>query len=503
MGETANENPGAARDNLAPGIAAKHPEGVYGYGCRQQHITAYAKRKRHAQQNGAVLMEKLQDLKDRICSLENLYAAYFEAIKDKRYREEVLSYTANLDANLFALREEMLNETYAVGSYREFYIRYPKPRLVMALKFRDRVVQWAIYRQLNPYVDKRFIQNSYGCRKGKGTLAAAEYLMYCLQHVSRRPDAQDWYIIKCDISKYFYRVDHETALNIYAEYTDDPWFLRLMSGILNNPDVPFGLPPGMKADDCPRDQRLYEVGMPIGNLTSQETANIYLNKLDQYAKHTLRVHYYMRYMDDFIMVVKGRENAQQLLDACGDFARTTLRLDLSPKCRILPATRGCEFVGYMVTPHGLRLRKKTTNHIKRALRHVAEMYALGVIPLDKALEITRCYHGMTKHCNGHNLRRWIEENIVFQRKEDIMKIPDATAPPTAEGRRFYAIDPQADGTVDVYLNPDIAVYDTDVGVREYDARVRVVRGVVPFDGMEEDIRARFDAWCESAEVIDL
>lgn len=373
-----------------------------------------------------VTFEKLQHLKDRICSLENLYAAYFEAIKDKRYRDEIVRYTLDLDRNIFELREELLAETYVVGPYREFYVRYPKPRLVMALGFRDRIVQWAIYRQLNPYVDKRFIQHSYGCRKGKGTLAAAECLMNWLRLVNRKEDAAEWVIIKGDVSKYFYRVDHQVALEVYADYTDDPWFLRLMSVIINNPDVPFGLPIGMRADDCPREQRIYDVGMPIGNLTSQETANIYLDRLDQYCKHVLGLHFYVRYMDDFIIICR-REEAQEILDTIEGFLFENLRLNISPKSRILPARQGCEFVGFMVTPHGLRLRKKTTKHIKSSLKHIAELYGQGAISFDRALDTVRSYIGMTKHCNGYNMRRWIEDNIVFIRG----------GPSAAEGKIVY------------------------------------------------------------------
>lgn len=373
-----------------------------------------------------VTLEKLQHLKDRICSLENLYAAYFEAIKDKRYRDEIVRYTLDLDRNIFELREELLAETYVVGPYREFYVRYPKPRLVMALGFRDRIVQWAIYRQLNPYADKRFILHSYGCRKGKGTLAAAERLLDWLRLVNRKEDAADWVIIKGDISKYFYRVDHEISMEIYEEYTDDSWFLWLMHTIINNPDVPFGLPIGMRADDCPREQRIFEVGMPIGNLTSQETANIYLNRLDQYVKHVLRQHFYVRYMDDFIILCR-REEAQEILDTIEGFLFENLRLNISPKSRILPARQGCEFVGFMVTPHGLRLRKKTAKHIKSSLKHIAELYGQGAISFDRALDTVRSYIGMTKHCNGYNMRRWIEDNIVFIRG----------GPSAAEGKIVY------------------------------------------------------------------
>lgn len=453
--------------------------------------------------NGVVQMEKLHNLKDCICSFDNLLGAYKNAAESKRYRDEVLAFTSKLEENLFDIQQSLLNRTYKVGRYREFYVQFPKPRLVMALGFRDRIVQWAIYRQLNPYVDKRYISHGYGCRDGMGTLAAAQQFCYWLRKIDRKPDADEWFIIKGDIAKYFYRVDHQKALETYAAITDDEWFLWLIGTIIDNPYVPFGLPDGMSIDNCPREKRLYDVGMPIGNLSSQSTANLFLNRLDQYCKHVLHIRYYIRYMDDFVILIRGKREAERILAVISDFLRDELLLRISPKSVIMPAKGGCEFVGCRISPHGIRIRKKTERHVKHALKHVADQYAAGEVTLEHCLQIVGSYMGLTLHKNGFNLRRWIEENIVFQRKEDIMKIPDATAPPTAEGRHFYAIDPQADGTVDVYLNPNITVYDTDTGVREYDARVRVVRGVVPFDGMEEDIRARFDAWCESAEVIDL
>lgn len=359
-------------------------------------------------------MVKLRNLKDHICSWDNLLCAYKEAARDKRYRNEVITFSFHLEENLFDIQQDLLNQTYTVGRYREFYVHYPKARLVMALGFRDRIVQWAIYRQINPYIDKRFIQHSYGCRRGKGTLAAAQCLLNWLRLVNRKADAKNWAIIKGDISKYFYRVDHEIIMGLYADICDEDWFLWLIGAIINNPDLPFGLPEGASIDDCPREKRLYEVGMPIGNLTSQATANLYLDRLDQFVKHRLRQHYYLRYMDDFAIFCKKRD-ARAILDEITVFLKAELRLSISPKSAILPATQPVEFVGYTVTPHGLRLREKTTKHMKSSLKRVSEMYASGEINFSKARATVTSYIGMTQNCNGHNMRRWIEENISFSR----------------------------------------------------------------------------------------
>ena len=362
-------------------------------------------------------MEKLHDLKEHICSYDNLYEAFVSAAKGKTDRAEVLVFAFNLEENLHALRKELLSCTYKVGPYREFYVRYPKPRLVMALGFRDRVVQWAIYRQIDPYVDKRFIRHSYGCQREKGTLAAAQCLMEWLRVISRKPEAKDYWLIKGDVSKYFYRVDHEKVLNCYAEICDEAWFMWLMDTIINNPDVPFGLPEGMGIDDCPRDKRLFSVGQPIGNLTSQETANILLDRLDQYCKHVLKLHEYVRYMDDFSAIVKGLDEARRVFGLMSDFLSQELRLEMSPKAKIIRADQPIEFVGFDVSPHGLRLRKKTVKHMKRSMKHVARLYADGVIGLESAMDSIICYRGMTTHCNANYLREWIENNIVLQRGE--------------------------------------------------------------------------------------
>lgn len=444
-------------------------------------------------------MKRLQDLKARICSFENLMGAYRDAAKCKRYRDEVIYFTLDLGKNIHEIQGELLNQTYKVGPYREFYVRYPKPRLVMALGFRDRIVQWAIYRVLNPYLDKRYIDHSYGCRKAKGTLAAAEKFQNWQQLISRKKDKDEWYVIKGDVSKYFYRVNHEKVIDTYHNVSSDKWFIWLISTIINNPEVPFGLPPGTKPDDCPREKRLFDVGMPIGNLTSQETANLLLDALDQFSKHSLHHHFYIRYVDDFETIVKGYDNAKKAYEQTAQFLKNELYLDISPKSKIQKAIAPVEFVGYLITPHGIRMRKKTTKHIKKSLKHVMKAYANGEIEYDKAMETVTCYLGMCKKCNGHNMRRWIFENFVLQRSEEYMKKQNELQ----RKRNFYQIHENEDGTADVYLRPEVLPASLDGATVDYDVAVLVVKGVEMCDTMEDDIRARYDDWCESADIVYL
>mgnify|MGYP004521259539 CR=1 FL=1 len=444
-------------------------------------------------------LEKLHNLQAHICSFENLMGAYRDASACKRYRNEVIEFSLNLGENLLDIKNELENMTYTVGPYREFYVRYPKPRLVMALGFRDRIVQWAIYRVINPYLDKKYITHSYGCRCEKGTLAAAKCLHSWQQLISRKKDAEDWYIIKGDISKYFYRVDHQKIVDTYATTSNEEWFAWIIDTIINNPDVPFGLPPGVKPDDCPREKRLFDVGMPIGNLTSQETANLFLDKMDKYFKHILHMHFYVRYMDDFCVLVRGKENANTIYNLATSFLKNELYLDISPKSRIQKATAPVEFVGYIVTPHGIRMRKKTTKHIKKSLKHIMDAYRNGDMEYDEAMESVTCYLGMCKNCNGYNMRCWIIENFVLQRSEGYMKKQIELQ----KKRNFYQIHENDDGTADIYLRPEILPANLNELIVDYDVIVLVVKGVEMYDTLEDDIRARYDDWCESADIVYL
>ena len=140
-------------------------------------------------------------LLERIYSWENLLDAYHEAASEKWYRNDVTAFAANLEENLISIQNDLIWHTYKVGRYRQFYVHEPKKRLVMALGFRDRVVQWAIYLQTNQYLDNGMIYHSYGCRVGKGTTRAADRLQYWCTLVDRKPGK--WYYLKLDVSKYF------------------------------------------------------------------------------------------------------------------------------------------------------------------------------------------------------------------------------------------------------------------------------------------------------------
>ncbi|MEG2882903.1 MAG: reverse transcriptase/maturase family protein, partial [Christensenella sp.] len=251
-------------------------------------------------------MKTIKNLYEKIFDFENLYQAWESARKGKRFRDEVMRFSSDLEANLIEIQNHLIYGSYKVGHYRPFYVYEPKKRLIMALPFKDRVVQWAIYRQLFPILDKQFIFDSYACRTGKGSHAAVDRLQYWLRQTERKP--QRYYYLKLDIAKYFYRVDHEVLVNILNRKIQDKRLMELFSRIINSEETKFGLPVGVDPDLCDPSDRLTEVGMPIGNLTSQMFANLYLHELDLFAKHELKLHYYIRYMDDIIILHTDKQH---------------------------------------------------------------------------------------------------------------------------------------------------------------------------------------------------
>ncbi len=362
-----------------------------------------------------VLSQKIKGIFPKIYDFENLYIAALEAKKSKRFKDEVLKFNSNLEENLIIIQNELIHKTYKVGKYRQFYINEPKKRLIMALPFKDRVIQWAIYRNLYPIYDKQFIYDSYGCRVGKGTHKAADRLQYWLRQVDRKQ--QKYYYLKLDISKYFYRVNHAILLDILRKKIEDKDLMWLLEIIVNSEDVPFGLPAGMEADQCSDEEKLFDTGMPIGNLTSQLFANVYLNELDQYVKHNLRIHYYIRYMDDIIILSDNKRYLHQVKEEIEIFLKEKLALDLNKKTAIRPISCGIEFVGFRLWPTHRKLKKSGIKKIKKRIKTLQKAYGNGSMTFEKVNASMQSYFGIMKHFNSYNFKTKLLNETAFKRDE--------------------------------------------------------------------------------------
>ena len=328
-----------------------------------------------------------------------------------------MRFSSNLESNLIEIQNELIYGTYKVGRYNPFYIYEPKKRLIMALPFKDRIVQWAIYRQLFPIFNRQFIFDSYACRIGKGTHKAVDRLQYWLCQVSRKPVR--YYYLKLDIAKYFYRVDHEILMRILKRKISDERLVNLLSQIINCEDTNFGLPVGVDPDLCRPCDRLPDVGMPIGNLTSQMFANLYLHELDIFAKHKLRLHYYIRYMDDIIILHHDKKYLAAVKDEIESFLWENLRLQLNNKTAIRPCSMGVEFVGFRIWATHRKLKAKTARKIRHAVKGIKEKVERGAMTRESFQRRIASYKGILKYCNSYGFRQGL--NRMFRRRPTAAK----------------------------------------------------------------------------------
>lgn len=355
------------------------------------------------------MSKQIKNVYKTLCTYENLYEAYLQARKYKRYRDEVLKFSYNLEEELWDIKDELINHSYKVGGYREFYVFEPKQRLIMALPFKDRVIQWGIYQLLNPIFDKTYIDDSYGCRVGKGTLRAVQRLHYWLKQVGKKEEK--FYYLKLDVSKYYYRVDHEILINILRKKIKDDEMIELLKTIINYDGTLFGLK--VNGDVNNPEDRLSGKGIPIGNLTSQMFANLYLNELDQYCKRILSIKYYVRYMDDIIILSNDKKKLHEYKELIQTFVEEKLKLNLNKKTTIRPISLGIEFVGYRLWPTHIKIRKSTSMKMRKRLKYVKKQFERNQLPFEKVNATVQSYMGILKHCNSFRLQNKIFNELVF------------------------------------------------------------------------------------------
>lgn len=286
-------------------------------------------------------MKRHGNLFDRCFSAENLYAAYLDARKGKRAKRAVFEFEKRLGPNLSELRAEILAGTYRPRPYFRFVVQERKPRLILAPAFRDVVAQHAIYRVVYPLFDRTFIDQSYACRKGKGTHRCADYVQQSL-----RQYPGDRYTLHLDVRKFFYTIDRSILRGLLTRMIKDERLLTVMSLYAEH-----GEP----------------LGIPIGNLLSQLYALIYLNPVDHYIKRVLKVRHYARYVDDLLLIGLTRDEAVTARDAIATFLRERLALSLS-KAGLALIKRGVNFVGYRTWRSTRFVRRHSLHQFGRALR---------------------------------------------------------------------------------------------------------------------------------------
>ncbi|MEK7193344.1 MAG: reverse transcriptase/maturase family protein [Patescibacteria group bacterium] len=298
-----------------------------------------------------------------------------------------------MEDNLFQLHEELRNRTYTHHSYHAFYVRDPKLRHIHKAVVRDRVVHQAIFRVLYPVFDRSFIFDSYSCRMHKGTHRGVTRLEQFLRKVSKNYAAH-CFALKCDVRKFFDSIDHNILLELIDRKVDDDGARWLIRRIIKSFE---------KSDDK---------GLPLGNVTSQLFANIYLNELDQFVKHTLKEKHYVRYCDDFIIVSHDKSHLKRLVSPLTDFLRDSLLLALHPqKIFLRKYSQGIDFLGYVILPHYRIVRTRTRRRILKKIRESKLEIVRGALTKDSFEQSVQSYFGVLGHCKGFKVKKAIEALI--------------------------------------------------------------------------------------------
>ncbi|CAM4030640.1 Retron-type reverse transcriptase [Ectopseudomonas alcaliphila] len=299
--------------------------------------------------------------------------AYYDCRRSKRNSASALAFEADLERNLTQLYDELLAGTYRPGSSICFVVTRPKAREVWAADFRDRIVHHLLYNRIGAGIERTFIADSCACIPGRGTLYAAQHL-----EAKIRSASQNWskpvFYLKCDLANFFVAIDKRVLDRQLRRRIDEPWWRRLALQVLwHDPRANYTVrsPAGL-FNRVPQHKRLIaqpaSLGLPIGNLSSQFFANVYLDALDQFVKHQLRCRHYVRYVDDFILLHESPQQLNAWLAEIEAFL-PTLGAKLNPKKTILqPVDRGVDFVGHVIRPWRRTTRKRS---VTEALRRTA------------------------------------------------------------------------------------------------------------------------------------
>jgi RNA-directed DNA polymerase len=336
-------------------------------------------------------------LYEQITDFANMHQAYLQARRNKRYCPEVLAFSVNLEKELLQLKQELATRSYRTGRYRRFTIHEPKTRQVAALPFRDRVVHHALCNVIGPIFEATFIYDSYACRKGKGTHAGANRVTQFLRQAQRRHD-QIW-VLKGDIAQYFPSVDHATLLAIIdrkIKCTGTTWLIEEILESWHTNGKP-------------------EKGIPIGNLTSQLWANLYLNELDKFVKHDLKCRWYVRYMDDWIILHNDKSRLQRIKAQIADYLNQHLALQLNTKTNVFPAAQGINFLGYRIWATHRLLRKSSAKRMKHRLKTFEQGYTNGTIELEHITASVMSWLGHASHADTYNLRNKLFADFILRR----------------------------------------------------------------------------------------
>jgi retron-type reverse transcriptase len=326
-----------------------------------------------------------------IISLDNLLGAWREFTRNKKSKKDVQEFELNLMSNIISLHLDLQTKTYTHGPYQAFKISDPKPRDIHKALVRDRLLHHAIYRILYHHFNSKFVFDSYSCRLNKGTHKAILRFHKFGRQVSRNNKRTCW-VLKCDVRKFFASINHEVLIKILKKHEHDPDIIWLLERVI----------------ESFHSTKLGQ-GLPLGNLTSQLLVNIYLNELDQFMKHKLKVKYYVRYADDFVVMSHDRGYLEEKLKQINIFLETKLKLNLHPdKVYIKTMASGVDFLGWVHFPNYRVLRTTTKRRMFKRIKETGGKE-----------EVLQSYLGMLGWGNGYKLQQRIKFITVGDDRQEL------------------------------------------------------------------------------------
>lgn len=350
-------------------------------------------------------MKTTKNLYPQITDFDNLHQAWRKARRGKRYKPAAATFERNLDEEITSLYQALREETWQPGGFRSFTVHEPKRRKISAAPFPDRVVHHALVNVIEPIYERKFIFDSYANRKGRGTHAALDRCTYYMRRYK--------YVLQYDVQQFFPAVDHAILKAILAKTIACQPTLNLCSKIIDSGvgvlsteyDMRWFPDDDLFAAERPR-------GLPIGNLTSQFWANVYMNELDQFVKHTLRCKGYVRYVDDFLLFADDKAVLHQWRDAIIAFLRG-LRLTIHEnRAQPKPVTHGIPFLGFTVYPDHRRLKRSKGITYRRHLKTLWRRYQSGEISREQGRTSVMAWLGHVQHGDTYGLQRKLFSEIV-------------------------------------------------------------------------------------------
>ncbi len=378
-------------------------------------------------------MKAIRNIYSTIVSKENLYQAAYMASKGRRYRDTTADFNFRLEEEIGRLHGELSAKTYRHGKYRLFTIYDPKRREIAAAPFRDRVLHHAVHDCLEPIIDRTFIHDSYACRKDKGTHKALDRAQKFLRANN--------FCFHGDIRKYFPSIGHNILKEILRKRIDDRDLLWLLDEIVDSA-VSLLCPIRVIARKPPKaaDEAISEItscfayarsrhdgpkGLPIGNLTSQFFANLYLNELDYFIKFDLRIKYYLRYMDDFLIFSNDKKALFEIKEKVRDFLKNRLTLDMHQgKSQVYNTGNGIKFLGFRIFKDYRRLVSDNVRRFKKRLKKFEYALENNKLSNRNVRDSVRCWAAHSRYANANTLRLNIWKGLTRERNRLSMLLKD-------------------------------------------------------------------------------